>query len=688
MSAKLPFLLELGCEELPARSLKPLSEALANGLVAALDAAAIHVDPDDVAIWYTPRRLCVRLGSVAVRQADQQMERRGPAVSAALDTSGAPSKALLGFARSCGVEVDELERESTDKGEWFVWRRLQEGASTASCLGELVVKVLPQLPIVKPMRWGDNSYGFIRPLHWVVALLGSEIVDMELLGVCSGRCSYGHRFHHPQSITLANADGYEAAMRSGDVIVDAKEREEMITAELDRIAAELGAQAVVNPSLVEEVASLTEYPVAVLCSFDRDFLEVPAEALVMAMETHQKFFAMRDAEGKLSAQFVGFANIRSRQPERVQQGYERVIRPRFADARFFYQTDLAQPLAEHQSALERVAYQHKLGSLWDKTQRVAGLSESLARQFSVDPLQARHAAHLSRCDLLTRMVGEFPELQGTMGRYYAKAQGEPEAVACALEEFYAPRFAGDAIASSRLGQLLAVSDRLDTLAGIFAVGMRPSGSKDPFALRRAGLGLARTLIESDLDLDLPQALADACARVRFAGSCTAEELYDFIIDRLRGYFLDQGVNASHFDAVAAVKPASLLDFQRRVLAISDFASRPEAVSLAAANKRIGNILRKSESEVGASIEPQLFELEAEKDLAKLLGSVEREVASAVAAKSYARALERLSELKGPVDRFFEEVMVICEDPSVRRNRLNLLRSVSEQFLAIADISVL
>ena len=564
------------------------------------------------------------------------------------------------------------------------------------------------------MRWGDHAYAFVRPAHWLVMLHGADVVDGEILGLQSGRMSRGHRFHHPQPVHVVDADSWLDALRAAKVLADPAERRARVRAEVARVAA-AGVTPRLSGELLDEIANLTEWPIAIACAFEREFLAVPAEALVTTMETNQKFVPAFAADGALSEHFIGVANIESKDPAEIRKGYERVIRPRFADAKFFFDEDLKTPLAANQDALKSVTYQQALGSVWDKCLRVADLARVIANRLreagvEVDAALATRAAALAKCDLLTRMVGEFPELQGVMGRYYATAHGENAAVAAALDEFYAPRFGGDAIAQGRLGQVLAVAERLDTLAGIFAVGLKPSGNKDPFALRRAALGLARTLIEGGLPLDLAAQLAEAFALLPEAAlaaglpkgkdgkapaldvgarrSALAAEVHAFVIDRLRGYYIDQGIAAEAFEAVRALAPADLTDFDQRLHAVVAFASLPEAQALAAANKRIGNILRQAGALETTAIDEALLEGGAERELASALQAAQEDGAPLIAARDYVGLLKRLAHLREPIDRYFDAVMVMAEDPQVRGNRLALLAGLRSLFLRVADISLL
>jgi glycyl-tRNA synthetase beta chain len=715
MNAGKSLLIELGTEELPPRALDELSAAFLRGIVGGLAARGVSAGLDQAVAYASPRRLAAFIPAVAAAQPAQSIERRGPAVAAALDAEGRPSKALLGFAHSCGVDVGQLEKLETDKGAWFVWRAVRPGQSLAALLPEIIDEALKALPIPRPMRWADHDYSFVRPVHWLVILHGADIVDGQVLGLASGRKSRGHRFMHPQPVHVADADGWLDAMRAAKVLADPRERRQRIHQQIELAAQGTGGTPQLDDALLDELANLTEWPVAIACTFERRFLEVPAEALVTTMVANQKFVPVFDAEGKLTEHFIGIANIESKDPVEIRRGYERVIRPRFADAKFFWDEDLKTPLASYQEQLKNVTYQQALGSQWDKSVRVAELARVVANRVGVDAALATRAASLAKCDLLTRMVGEFPELQGVMGRYYAVHDGEPPAVAEALDSHYQPRFGGDRIAADPLGQVLAVAERLDTLAGIFAIGMKPGGNKDPFALRRAALGLARTLIEGGLELDLRASFIEALEQLPDAALAAGlkpgkdgkppalqagarraillEELLDFVHERLRGYYAEQGFEHGAFEAVLAVQPASLADFDRRLRAVVEFGRRPEAVSLAAANKRVANILRKQAEEAGAppigrTVDPACFEAEAERDLADALAAARQDSAAAEAAGDYAAVLARLAQLQVPVDAFFDNVLVNAEDPAVRANRLALLNQLKSQFSTVADIALL
>ncbi|WP_374603451.1 glycine--tRNA ligase subunit beta [Arenimonas sp.] len=694
MADFLPLLVELGTEELPPKALPELAQAFHEGVLKGLAARRIVVRDETsggdlpTGPLYTPRRLAVYLPAVATQQPIQHSEVLGPYTNIGLDAQGQPTPALLGFAQKNGVDWTKLDRVTDAKGMRFVFRSSRPGAATSELLAEIVAEALKALPVPKPMRWGERDYAFVRPAHWLVILFGREVAPGEVLGLKSDRMSRGHRFHHAKGVWLNEAGEYLQAMREARVLADPRERRERIRAEIKAAAKQAGGEARVPPALLEEVNCLVEWPKAVLCSFDKEFLRVPSEALVLTMESNQKFFPVMDAEGKLSEQFIGIANIESRDPDEVRKGYERVIRPRFADAAFFYDEDLKQGLASMAEGLASVTYQQKLGTVADKSARVAALAREIAGKLGVSPAEAERAARLAKADLQSRLVGEFPELQGTAGRYYAAAAGEPEAVAAAIDEAYQPRFGGDAIAPSALGRVLAVAERLDTLAGGFAAGLKPTGNKDPFALRRNALGLARTIIEGELELELP-ALVDAAAKNLPAGlSLDQADLLDFILDRLRAYYADQSVPGLQFDAVAEVRPASLLDFDRRLKAIAEFARLRESGALAAANKRIRNILRKVETPIPDSVDAGKLAEPAEQALHEALASALADTDPMLAQRDYVGTLKRLAKLQAPVDNFFDRTMVMADDTALRDNRLALLRGVADRFATVAAVEQL
>ncbi len=687
-----PLLIELGTEELPPKALPELAAAFHEGIRKALAARRIevaeHIGGDAGRALYSPRRLASVLPGVGVQQPQQFSEVLGPYLNIGLDADGNPTPALLGFAQKNGMEWQKLDRVTDAKGMRFVARSTRPGARTLDLLAEVVEEAIKGLPIPKPMRWGDRDVAFVRPAHWLVVMLGKEVAPGGVLGLRADRMSRGHRFHHDKGVWLNHAGEYVEALRAAYVLADPRERRERVRAEIARAAAEAGGQARVEPALLDEVNCLVEWPRAILCSFEPEFLRVPQEALVSTMEANQKFFPVLDASGKLTEKFIGIANIESKDPAEIRRGYERVIRPRFADARFFFDEDLKQGLAAMAAGLATVTYQAKLGTVADKSARVAALAAAIAPLAGVDAGRARRAAELAKADLQSRMVGEFPELQGIAGRYYAAAAGEPAEVAAALDEAYMPRFAGDAIAPSPLGRVLAIAERLDTLAGGFAAGLKPTGNKDPFALRRNALGLARTLIEGGVDLDLPALLAEAVSRLPAGLSADAAELQDFVLDRLRGYYADQGVPGTQFDAVAEVRPASLVDFDRRLKAIAEFAKLREAASLAAANKRIRNILRKVEAPIPAAVDAARLDEPAERLLHEALAAALADTDPLLAQRDYVGTLKRLAALQAPVDNFFDRTLVMAEDPAVRDNRLALLKLIADRFAAVAAVEQL
>jgi glycyl-tRNA synthetase beta chain len=715
------LLIELGTEELPVKALPGLAQAFFDGVIEALQKRGIAFDATDAKPLYTPRRLAVLLPGVAVEQPEQASEVQGPYLNIALDAEGQPTKALQGFAAKAGIDWTQLQRASDAKGERFVHRSVKPGARTAALLPEIVREAIAAMPIPKPMRWGDHDYAFARPVHWLVLLLGQDVVEAELMGVRSDRMSRGHRFEHDKPVWIGEPGDYVDALRGAHVLVDADERRARIGQQVRDAATKAGGVARITQDNLEQVNCLVEWPSAVLCSFEREFLAVPQEALIATMEANQKFFPVLDAGGRLTERFIGIANIESQDVAEVRKGYERVIRPRFADAKFFFDEDLKQGLVTMGDGLKSVTYQAKLGSIADKVRRVAALAETIAKEVGANPALARRAAELSKNDLQSRIVNEFPELQGIAGRHYALASGESEEIALAIDESYQPRFAGDDIALSPIGKVLAIAERLDTLTGGFAAGLKPTGNKDPFALRRNALGLARTVIESGFNLDLVTLISEARQQInvsatfvrvdarkaaiegaRNAGAFLPEpvasdaqkaitqpgfegELYDFILDRLRGYYADKGKPASHFNAVAELRPSSLYDFDTRLDAIGQFAALPEAEALAAANKRINNILKKADVEIPHAIDRTLLTDPAESALAEAVEAAIGDTDEALHRHDYIRVLSRLALLRPQVDAFFDGVMVNVEDKAIRANRLALLKRLADRFRAVAAI---
>ena len=719
-----PLLIELGTDELPVKALPGLAQAFFDGVIAGLEKRGVEIDKTGAKPLYTPRRLAVLLPGVATEQPEQKSEVLGPYLNIALDAEGQPTRALQGFAAKAGVDWTQLEKTSDAKGERFVHRAVKPGASTAALLPQIVNEAIAAMPIPKPMRWGAHAHAFARPVHWLVMLLGDAIVPGNVMGIEAGRSSRGHRFMHAGDVEIASPTAYVDALQDAKVLVDPDLRRARIVDQAEAAARAVDGRVRIDADLLEEVNGLNEWPVAVRCAFEREFLEVPQEALISTMEANQKFFPVLDANHRLSEHFIGTANIESKNVAEVRKGYERVIRPRFADARFFFLEDMKQGLTAMGSGLATVTYQAKLGTLADKVARVAALAEAIAPQANVDPKLARRAAELSKNDLQSRLVNEFPELQGIAGRHLAMqdpaladlAQDARLAVANAIDEAWQPRFAADDIALSPLGKVLAIAERLDTLAGGFAAGLKPTGNKDPFALRRIALGLARTIIESGFDLDILDMLAtasDAVTRhsresgnpvsfVQDANKATAKtldprfrgddeqrrillELYDFILDRLRGYYADKGMPAAHFNAVAEKRPASLYDFDRRIDAIGTFAQLPEAAALAAANKRIGNILKKATDEIPPMEDRVLLREPAESALAEAVEAAYGDTGHALAHGDYVTALARLARLRPQVDAFFDQVMVNVDDAKLRQNRLALLKRLADRLGSVAAI---
>jgi len=681
------LLFELGSEELPPKTLLRLSNALLDGIVAGLKAADLRFTAGKA--YATPRRLAVLIENLQTAQPDKTVEKRGPAMQAAFAPDGSPSKAALGFAHSCGTTFEQLERLNTDKGEWLSYTQAVKGLATEEIVPDIIRQAITALPIAKRMRWGSFATEFVRPVHWAVLLLGDKIIPTEILGVQTGNASRGHRFHAPESIAIEQPHGYEAALfEQGKVIADVAQRKTIIRAKAEEAAANVGGIAHIEDDLLEEVAALNEWPVPVTGNFDPRFLALPKEVLITTMQTNQKYFPVENADGGLLPHFITFSNIESTRPESIQQGNERVVTPRLADAEFFWNQDLKQPLESHVETLKSVVFQEKLGTMYDKSVRVSQLAAYVAEGVGADVALARRAAMLAKTDLLTYMVGEFGNLQGTMGRYYALAEGEAPAVAWALEEQYFPKQSGSETAPSPMGQILAIAEKIDTLTGIFSAGLIPTGDKDPYALRRAALGTLRTMIEHQISLSIPELCTFALEQFShgFDNAATHAAVVDFMFERLKSYCLDKGHTADEFDAVISLAPADPLDFMQRLAAVKAFRRLPEAESLAAANKRIRNILKKTESApaatVGHLIEPQELAL-----LAAARQSAQ-DIQPLLAQRDYQATLNRLASLRETVDAFFDHVMVMTDDLELRANRLALLNLLSEQFLTCADLAKL
>ena len=690
MSKPQDFLVEIGTEEMPPKALRSLMEAFGEHLASGVDDA--RLDRGDVRAYASPRRLTVLVRALATAQDDRAVEQKGPPIRIAFDDDGKPTAAAEAFAKKCGVAVDELGRAQTDKGEWLVFNTVEKGRSAAELLPEIIERALANLPVPRRMRWGAGDAEFVRPVHWVVLLHGKDVIETSIMGIAAGRETRGHRFHASGPISIATPGNYlETLEAEGYVIADFARRREMIREGVEAAAAQVGGTIVDGESLYDEVASLVEWPVPIVGAFDEMYLELPREVVVSTLTGHQRYFPVADAGGTLLPHFVTVANLESRDPEQVIEGNERVIRPRLADAAFFWDSDRKKPLASREEALRDVVYQAGLGSLFDRSHRTARIGAWLARELDADEKTVARAAALAKCDLLSGMVGEFPDLQGTMGRYYALSDGEPEAVANAIAEQYLPRFAGDDLPATDAGQILAVAEKMDALAGVFSLGKKPTGNRDPFGLRRAALGIVRILIERSVDIDLKALIAcavDEQPEGKVEAETLTEELYGFITDRLRRYFLDRdaGLNTETFDAVMVRRPASLVDFDRRLAAVQTFARLEQAESLAAANKRIANILRQAGDPQGLEVSAKRLEVDAEKALYSALSSARDKVGPLLAERRYARVLSELANLRDPVDRFFDDVMVMADDEAVRNNRLALLGELRALFLDVADIS--
>ncbi len=690
------FLVEIGVEEMPPKSLTDLGLAFREGIVAGLDDAGLSHGA--ALAYFTPRRLAVQVKKLIERQPEQRIERRGPPVTVAFDAAGKPTRAATAFAESCGVRTDELTRIKDNKGEFLFCRTTRAGQTAARLLPSIVQAALDALPIARRMRWGNGTVQFVRPVHWIVMLHGDQVVPGEILGLQAGRMTRGHRFHARKPIALRSPGVYLAALEKGHVRADFEVRRERIRAGALEAAAAEGGAAIIDPAVLDEVTSLTEWPVPLLGGFEPRFLELPPEVLVATLQDHQRYFPVRAEDGRLMPRFIAVANIESRDPAQVRAGNERVVRPRLADAAFFYAADHKTTLDSRREALGSVTFQAQLGSLADKSARITALAAQIAQVAGQDPATAQRAAELAKCDLLTDMVGEFPELQGVMGRYYALNDGEPAEVAAAIAEQYLPRFAGDALPATGAGLSLAVADKLDTLVGIFAIGQKPTGTKDPYGLRRAALGILRILIETGIGLDLRELIRSALESVRAdvarltqgvaPAETLAEEIYDYMMERLRAWYLEGsgGVTTEMFDAVLDTRPASPLDFDDRLRALAGFLKLPEAAGLTAANKRIANILRKAGEQPSPRVDPGLLTDTEERQLASEVEALRQDVERLVTARRYADALTRLASLRGPVDAFFVHVLVMADDVRVRANRLALLAALQRLFLHMANLS--
>lgn len=683
------FLIELGTEELPPKALRTLAEAFADNFTAELNAAELAFDHIK---WYAaPRRLALKVTALAEGQADKVVEKRGPAISVAFDADGNPTKAAQGWARGNGITVEQAERLQTDKGEWLLYKEAVKGKAATELLCELAAAALAKLPIPKPMRWGDKETQFIRPVKTLVMLLNDELIPGTILGVESARTIRGHRFMGEAEFSIEHADQYPAILEErGKVIADYDTRKAHIIAGAKEAAIAVGGTADLEDELVEEVTSLVEWPVVLTASFEEEFLNVPAEALVYTMKGDQKYFPVYDAAGKLLPKFIFVSNIVSKEPRHIIEGNEKVVRPRLADAEFFFNTDRKRPLVDRLHELDSVLFQKQLGTLRDKTDRITAMSGYIAQQIGADVEHAERAGLLSKCDLMTSMVFEFTDTQGVMGMHYARLDGEHEDVAVALNEQYMPRFAGDSLPGSDVAAAVALADKMDTLVGIFGIGQHPKGANDPFALRRAALGALRIMVEKGYQLDLVDMIAKA--KELFGHKLTNHnveaDVIDFMLGRFRAWYQDEGHTVDVIQAVLARRPTSPADFDKRVKAVSHFRSLDAAESLAAANKRVGNILAKFDGELPAAIDSQLLVEEAEKALAKNVEAVTAKLTPVFAAGDYQQALSELATLRDSVDAFFDNVMVMADDQALKVNRLTILNQLRNQFLKVADISLL
>lgn len=682
------FLFELGCEELPSGSVKPLSQAFAEQMLSSIDKAGLS--HGEVNIFATPRRIALMVKDLASEQASKSVQRRGPALSAAYQDNGQPTQALLGFAKSCGVEPEALTTLKTEKGEWLVYDSVQEGQKTKDLLPEFITQSLKALPISKPMRWGNETIEFVRPVHWAVLLYGKDVIETSIMGLMTGRASKGHRFHHPDAISIESPSRYEAQLEQAFVVADFSKRRERMVEQIQELAKNQQATAIMPDDLLDEVCSIVEWPNALMAGFDKDFLQVPQEALIASMQSHQKCFALTDSQAKLLPYFITVSNIKSLDPQMVIHGNEKVMRARLSDAAFFFHQDKKQPLSSHCKATEKVIFQVKLGSLQDKANRIQALMTHLLHPLKLSEAQVEKAAMLSKCDLMTGMVGEFPELQGLMGYYYALNDQEDQAVAIALNEQYMPRFSGDELPQTDLGLALSLADRFDTLTGIFAIGQKPSGVKDPFKLRRHALAIARMLISTPAQLQLTtlidEALESFREQLKLQDGLSAE-IKHFILERVQAYYLGQGYAVEFIQAVRQCQDEWLYDFEQRLLALKSFSTLPEAASLSAACKRVNNILNGTQLETG-EVSEALLEEAAEKALYKQLTKTADELKQHYISADYMTILNQLASLREPVDQFFDQVMVMVDEPALKNNRLNLLKTLQSMLMGVADISVL
>lgn len=683
------FLAEIGTEELPPKALKKLAVAFADNFTAELNNAGLTFDKVE---WFAaPRRLAVKVLGLITEQPSKTIEKRGPAVSVAFDADGKPTKAAEGWARGCGITVDQAQRLTTDKGEWLYYQMVEPGKETKALLLDLVSNALAKLPIPKTMRWGDKSEQFVRPVHTVTLLFGDELIEGEILGVKSGRTIRGHRFLGQQEFTIDNADQYPQLLaEKGSVIADFEQRKAIIRQDAEKAAAKVGGVADIEEDLLDEVTSLVEFPVVMTAKFEERFLAVPAEALVYTMKGDQKYFPIYDQNGKLLPHFIFVSNINPQDQSSVIEGNEKVVRPRLSDAEFFFKTDLKQRLEDNLPRLKTVLFQQQLGTLFDKTERIEKLSGEIAAQIGADVAKAERAGLLSKCDLMTNMVFEFTDTQGVMGMHYARHDGEDEEVAVALNEQYMPRFAGDELPRSLVACSVALADKFDTLVGIFGIGQHPKGDKDPFALRRAALGVLRIIVEKNLPLDLVDLAQRAAALYgdKLSNANVVEDVVDFILGRFRAWYQEEGIAVDVIQSVLACRPTKPADFDARVKAVNHFRTLDAAQALAAANKRVQNILSKVDGALPENIDLSLCREPQEINLAERVLELQRELQPLFEKGDYQTALSRLADLRESVDSFFDNVMVNAEDEKLRQNRLALLKNLRDLFFKVADISLL
>jgi len=683
------LLIELGTEELPPKSLRQLAESFASNVEAELKSADLAFEK--VSWLASPRRLALVITSLSASQADKVVEKRGPAVSVAFDAEGNATKAAQGWARSNGITVEQAERLVTPKGEWLLFKAEVKGKKVADLIPAIAAEALAKLPIPKPMRWGATSTQFIRPVHTVCMLFGKQLIQGELLGVESDRTIRGHRFLGEAELTINHADEYEALLDdSGKVIVDYERRKAIIREQVEAVAAHENGVAAIDEELLEEVTSLVEWPVTLVGSFEEKFLDVPSEALIYTMKDHQKYFPVLDKEGNLLPRFIFVSNIVSRDPVQVIEGNEKVVRPRLADAEFFFETDKKKTLESRLESLATVLFQKQLGTLKEKSERISAIAGEVAVKIDADTVHAQRAGLLSKTDLMTEMVLECPDVQGIMGMYYARFDGENEEVAIALNEQYLPRFAGDKLPTSLVACAVSLADKLDTLVGIFGIGQAPKGAADPFALRRAAIGLLRIIKDKQLDLDIVELVEIAKAQYadKLTNANVVNDVVDFLFARFRATYQANGFTVELIQSVLDRRPTKPVDFEKRIQAVAKFQELPEAAPIAAANKRISNILAKVKGEINAEVDGNLFEEDAEKALAEKLGSLESTLSPLFSAGDYEAALFELASLQAPVDQFFDSVMVMAEKEDVKQNRLALLNRLRNLFLQVADVSVL